>query len=157
MKRFVLFGLLFFGCTRSPSLPAFEMQPIGGGEMLTDDTLARKIVLVNFWATWCGPCRAEMPALQAVYRRHADSGILVLGLLSGDQATDREVGSVASARGVTYPLVRATRELEQRYGGSPSLLPTSLLLDRAGRVIHRWNGAITEVQLEEKVREAIAN
>jgi thiol-disulfide isomerase/thioredoxin len=157
MRSTSLVVLLVLGvaaCSRPGAATRVDLSTLDGAR-ITEDTLAGKLVLVNFWATWCAPCREEMPALQAVYRRHVDNGLVVLGLISGDPADDDEVQSVARSRGVTYPLARSTPALEARYGMG-AMLPTSVLFDRAGRVRARWNGVVTEEELEVKVREALA-
>lgn len=169
MKRVLFLGLLLaFSCTKSRQVGSGGCSTAGevdcrppmavpslDGSQLTDETLGGKIVLVNFWATWCKPCARELPDLEAVYKRHAEQGLVIVGLVSGDQAADDEVFNFAAARGVTYPLARSTPDLEQRFGMG-SVLPMSLLYDRSGKLAQRWNGSITDEILEKKVQELLA-
>src|SRR5262245_45980487 len=76
------------------------------GAALGDEALRGQVTLVNFWATWCAPCAKEIPALQAVYERHRAQGFTVIGMVTGDEATDDNVKAFAAGRKVSYPLVR---------------------------------------------------
>jgi len=61
--------------------------------------------MINFWATWCGPCASELPSLDKVYQRHKDQGYVSVGIVTADRATDEKVQSFAASHGVSYPLV----------------------------------------------------
>ena len=169
MKRTLLVVALgFLACTRgrtgsgSGCSTAGEVDcrpPISAtaldGSALNEDRLGGKVVLINFWATWCKPCALEMPDLEAVFRRHADQGFVVVGLITGDRGDDLDIYNFAAARGVTYPLARSNSELEQKHGMG-GVLPMSVLYDRTGKLQARWNGQITEEQLEAKVLQILA-
>ena len=124
------------------------------GKPLAEDALAGKVVLVNFWATWCGPCAAELPALAAVYERHKARGFVIIGAISAEPADDLDVSNFAGARGVTYPLVRAPASLEKEIGLGHAL-PQTFLYDRKGKLRHTFSGAISERTLEAKVKELL--
>src|SRR5690606_16982844 len=105
------------------------------------------VVLVNFWATWCPPCRFEMPGFQRVYEEYADEGFVILGL-STDRGSRRAVRDFLSERGITYPVAMATAQSVRAFGAG-NLLPTSYLLDRTGKVRYTVRGIYAEPALEQ--------
>ena len=109
-----------------------------------------KVVLVNFWATWCVPCRVEIPALSALYRDYKDRGFVVLGV-----SVDSEVSAVkpfARVMKMNYPvLIGAGREdLSDAYGPFVGF-PTSVLVARDGAVCVRHVGLLSRAKLEEQI------
>jgi thiol-disulfide isomerase/thioredoxin len=124
------------------------------GSKLTDDMFKGKIVLVNFWATWCGPCRQELPALTTVYNRHYADGFTILGIVSSDRASDDQVQAFASKAQVIYPIMRSTYELESKFGMAGAL-PTSFLYDRTGHLRASWRGGIDESALEDQIKSLL--
>ncbi|MEZ4423564.1 MAG: TlpA disulfide reductase family protein [Gemmatimonadota bacterium] len=133
--------------------PAFAYVTLDG-DTVSAEALRGRVVLVNFWATWCAPCRVEMPALQAMAERHADAGLVVLGL-SRDVAPEAQVRAFLDDRGVTYPVAVVGQEAEARFGGVRGY-PTSFLLDRSGRVRHAALGPLAMVSFEPAVRRLLA-
>ncbi len=125
------------------------------GAPLGDEALRGQVILVNFWATWCGPCQREIPALEAVYERHKAEGFTIVGMVTGDPAPDADVKDFAARRAVAYPLVRSAPDLERRFAMGDAL-PTSYLYDRHGRLIRRWQGGIAEDALEDLVKRTLA-
>jgi thiol-disulfide isomerase/thioredoxin len=99
--------------------------------------------IVNFWATWCEPCRLEMPALQKALDRLGERGLHVVGVLALDAADNATAQRFIETMGVSYPTVRAKRDLLNRWGGVGSL-PTTYLVDANGRVVRRYVGASDE-------------
>jgi thiol-disulfide isomerase/thioredoxin len=135
--------------------PPLALTTLDGASLGTD-ALQGKVVLVNFWATWCAPCEREIPALQAVYERHSGDGFTILGMIAGDQSSDGDVKSFAARKAMGYPLVRSGPELERSFGLG-SALPTSVLYDRRGKLVKRWEGDINERALEDLVKRTLAN
>jgi len=100
--------------------PTFDLSALRG-----------KVVIINFWATWCPPCREEMPALNAFYRRHHDQGLEMIGL-SADRPHDR--ASVREAmQSFSYPAAMLDDSTANGFG-TPSVLPITYVIDRAGVV-----------------------
>lgn len=133
--------------------PAYHFTSLDGA-VLSDSTLRGKVVLVNFWATWCVPCRVEMPALDRMQQRHADAGFVVLGL-AVDRVSTEKVREFAEARGVVYPIAHVDAAAERQFGGVRGY-PTSFLLDRSGRIRHTVIGPIAPLSLEPAVRRLLA-
>lgn len=141
------------GLRSGPSAtPQFEYVSLRG-EPLSTESLRGKVVLVNFWATWCLPCRVEMPALDAMHRRHADSGFVVVGL-AVDRVSTEKVREFVAERGVRYPIAHVGPEAEAAFGGVQGY-PMSFLLDRTGRIRHRVIGPVAPVSLEPAVRRLL--
>lgn len=124
------------------------------GQSLSMQQLRGQVVLVNFWATWCPPCRVEMPGFQRVYDSRRAQGFVVLGL-STDAAGAATVSAFLAERGITYPVAMARGDVAQRFGGA-NMLPTSYLVDRAGRIRHEVRGIFTAVALEQAVDRLLA-
>jgi thiol-disulfide isomerase/thioredoxin len=133
--------------------PAFELTTLDG-RRIASDSLAGKVVLVNFWATWCAPCRLEMPGLERVWRARRDEGFVIVGVAT-DRSGPAGVREFAAERGVTYPIAMATAEMVRAFGGYPGL-PTSYLIDRDGRVRHRIVGFYSEPALRAAVSRLLA-
>lgn len=131
--------------------PAFEVVTLAG-DTLAIERLRGQVVLVNFWATWCPPCRVEMPGFQSVYERRRRDGFVILGL-SSDVAS-ASVREFLDERGITYPVAMATRPVTRAFG-DPRLLPTSFLIDRSGRIRHRVEGYFTSVALDQAVQRLL--
>lgn len=134
-------------------VPSYDYRSLTD-EVLSADSLRGRVVLVNFWATWCTPCRVEMPLLESMYERHRAQGFVVVGL-AVDQAPTRTVEEYVRARGVTYPIAHVGGEAERRFGGVRGY-PTSFLLDRTGRIRHTVLGPIGPLSLEPAVRRLLA-
>lgn len=136
----------------SASAPTFQLATLGG-DSISSVGLRGKVVLVNFWATWCPPCRVEMPGFQKVYERKRDEGFVILGI-STDAASD-DVRSFLAERNITYPVAMAAGNVTQRFGGA-NVLPTSFLIDRNGKIRHEVRGIFSSIALERAVDRLLA-
>ena len=134
--------------------PVYAVTTLDGAAISSGE-LRGKVVLVNFWATWCLPCRAEMPLLEAMWKRHRGDDFVLLGL-SVDRTGAEGVREYVTARGVTYPVAVVGSEAEAAFGGVRGI-PTSFLLDREGRVRHRVIGPLAPATLELAVRRLVAD
>lgn len=141
------------GIRNASGAPSYRFALLGGGEAVSD-SLRGKVVLVNFWATWCLPCRAEMPALQMMAARHRDRGLVVLGL-SRDAGPVDGVRRFLAERGIDYPVAVVGPEAERLFGGVAGY-PTSFLIDRSGQVRQQALGPLAMVSFEPAVRRLLA-
>jgi len=128
---------------RRDAVEPFDLERLGGGRLRLEDYRGR-IVLLNIWASWCGPCRAEMPALNALARALADSTFAFI-TATEDVDRDRAVAFVREL-GFPYPVGFGDGRMRGRYYGFG--LPFTVLIDSAGRAMYRWHGYGGEVQLE---------
>lgn len=133
--------------------PAYSVQTLDGRSVDSRDLVGRVVVL-NFWATWCVPCRLEMPSLQRLHERREKDGVVVLGL-STDVGGERAVRDFLEERGITYPVGRATPEHRRVFGGIPGI-PTTFLIDRSGVVRHRVVGYFAPPALAAAVARLVA-
>lgn len=116
-----------------------------------------KLLVVNFWATWCVPCREEMPAFTRVQSRWAGRNVQFLGLAQDDPA---KVARFGKQLAINYPLWTGgdeVAELSRRLGNRLGVLPHTVILDPNGRVLDRKVGPYTEAALEERLRAFAAN
>jgi cytochrome c biogenesis protein CcmG, thiol:disulfide interchange protein DsbE len=138
---------------RDASVPQFTVQTLDGAT-ISMDSLRGKVVLVNVWATWCAPCRVEMPLLEATWQRHRAAGLVLLGA-SVDRGDPAEVRAFITSREITYPIAVVGDDVIRELGGVFGY-PTSVLIGRDGRILHRVTGPIGPVTLEPAIRRALA-
>src|SRR5579884_597200 len=112
------------------SLPGFSVKDLQGHTISSAD-LRGKVVLIDFWATWCEPCKKEMPGYQSLADRYGSQGFVVIGFKFETMPDMEDPLQFAKKIGVHYPLAVATEELKQKFGGIKGL-PTTLLYDRQG-------------------------
>ena len=128
--------------------PDFKLETLDG-KTLTLAAYKGKVILLNFWATWCGPCRAEIPDLIALQNKYKDR-LQILGLVVDDDDEDA-IKTFVSEFGINYPVAIATNELRLQYGGI-SALPTSFVLDGEGRIVQKHEGLRDPVLYETEIR-----
>lgn len=133
--------------------PTFALTTLDGVPVSTA-SLRGRVVLLNFWATWCPPCRVEMPGFQRVYDRRKDEGFTIVGV-STDASGSRHVERFLFEHGITYPVAMASGGIARDFGGVRAL-PTSFLIDRQGRIRHQVEGAFAEAALNQAVGRLLA-
>jgi cytochrome c biogenesis protein CcmG, thiol:disulfide interchange protein DsbE len=128
--------------------PAFSLISLDG-DSVSLDALRGQVVLVNFWASWCPPCRVEMPGFERVYRARRDDGFVIVGIAT-DRHAEADIRAFVAEHDITYPILLATQQVVRDYGGVRAL-PESFLLDREGRIRHRVVGYFAEPSLRAAV------
>ncbi len=146
-----------------PAVYVFEAGPAPAtnwkttaGESLSLESLRGKVVLIDFWATWCKPCVKTMPELDAVYRDYQKQGLVVVGV-SVDQGDDREkkVKKFLSKKPVGYPIAIDNAEGSSWEAFNVAVLPTLYLIDREGRILERWTGVVDMAAVRAAVDRAV--
>ena len=134
------------------AMPELVMTQLDGGTWRLAEHRGQ-VVLINYWATWCGPCREEMPGLAEVARESGAQGLAVVGV-SLDKGDRSAVQAFVDHYKVPYPVVfpAALSQVEQGMEG----IPTTILVDRAGRVVKTYVGAVRRVDFEMDVKSALA-
>jgi peroxiredoxin len=151
--------LAVLASTASPALapataaPDFMLHAMTGPNLQLKDQRGR-VVMVNFWATWCGPCRQEMPQLNRLYEKYRASGFVLLGVNVDDDAS--KAAEVATKLGVTFPVLLDTdKKVSKLY--DLSTMPSTVIIDRDGKVryMHRGYLAGYEDNYEKQIRELL--
>lgn len=124
---------------RSDKAPNFVWRDING-KQVAFDAFHSKVTLVNFWATWCGPCRKEIPDLEAIHKKYKDKGVKVIGIsLDRGPGVLTSVAEFATKFKMTYPVVIDNGELEQIYGNIRAI-PTTFIINKEGKIVDRLIG-----------------
>jgi thiol-disulfide isomerase/thioredoxin len=131
--------------------PPFLLEDLDGN-VISTAAWQGKVVLVNFWATWCPPCREEIPLLIELAEKYKNE-LLVIGI-SVDDDPPSEVRRFARMAGINYPIVMRSRELMAEYGGIPAL-PTSFLINKEGGVVQKHEGLFSPDLYETEIRALI--
>lgn len=133
--------------------PDFSLQTLEGGTYTLSE-LRGQVVLVNLWATWCPPCRAEMPAIQKVYEEYQGQGLVVLGINSTVQDELSAVAPFIVDYGLTFPiLLDETGQVSSTY--QLRSLPSSYFIDRAGIIRYVVSGPMSEALLYARIEELL--
>jgi thiol-disulfide isomerase/thioredoxin len=143
------------GCTRGQRDCLPEVNYIDTtGVAYNRDTLAGKIVLVNFWATWCHPCQKEIPDLSKAYDKYKAKGVVFLGVMT-DTPDNQTLLNFQSDYDMTYPVVRANSDLMVSYN-YPDALPTTFVYDRGGKQVYTHVGPLRESDLDTLLGQLVA-
>ena len=129
--------------------PQFAVKDLNGRSVRLSDYQG-KVVLVNFWATWCPPCRAEMPDLVKLQSEYGKDGLQIIGVTYPPEEKAR-VRTFANSLKVNYPIVLGTRELKARFS-SEEILPLTVVIDRDGKVSDIISGILLRQEFDEKIK-----
>ena len=128
--------------------PDFKLKDFGGKDLSLEASRG-KVILLNFWATWCGPCRAEIPELIALQNRYKEH-LQIIGLVVDDD-DENEIRKVITSEGMNYPVALADTETRFAYGGIAAL-PTVFVINADGRVVQKHVGLFDPALYETEVR-----
>jgi thiol-disulfide isomerase/thioredoxin len=143
------------GCTKGQRDCLPDVNYIDtGGVAYSHDSLAGKVVLVNFWATWCRPCQMEIPDLSRTYDKYKAKGVVFLGVMT-DSPDDQNLLNFQSDYNMTYPVVRASSDVMVSYN-YPDALPTTFVFDRGGKQVFSHVGPLRERELDTLLAQLVA-
>jgi thiol-disulfide isomerase/thioredoxin len=129
-------------------MPPFLVNDLDGN-VISTAAWHGKVVLLNFWATWCPPCREEIPMMIELASRYKDR-LQIIGV-SMDDAPPEEVREFAKHEGITYPVIMGSRSISAEYGGVPAL-PTSFVVNTDGRIVQKHTGLYSLEVYDNEVR-----
>jgi thiol-disulfide isomerase/thioredoxin len=133
--------------------PDFELPALDGKNLKLSD-LRGKAVLLNFWATYCGPCKIEMPWFVELQKEYGPQGFQIVGVAMDDASTE-DIARFAKEMGVNYPILLGKDSVAQSYGGV-SVLPTTFFLDRDGKLIAREFGLRSRSDFVDDIKKALS-
>lgn len=152
---------LVFGCGEAPvpaslgpgdPAPDFTIKTLDGDKVAIKD-LRGKLVLLNFWATYCEPCREEMPALMSLHKAYKTKDFVVIGV-SLDETGEAAVRPFVEAMRIEYPILIGNSAVFTRYRGFG--IPTTVLISRGGKLVHKWVGAQSRQEFESAILRELA-
>jgi thiol-disulfide isomerase/thioredoxin len=138
------------------SAPAFTLATLDGKKVSMSDFKGRP-VLVNFWGTYCGPCKVEMPWLDEFSKKYAADGLEVLGMTYDVEVGKETIGNEVKKLGVTYPVLLTDEKVQTAYLSDSEVLPMSFYVDKSGTVTEVTAGLGTKDELEAQVKAVIAS
>ncbi len=160
----VIAGMLYFGFHmarrpgRTPGIakittaPDFTLDSLDGKSVRLSD-LRGKAVLLNFWATWCGPCKIEMPWFVELQKEYGPQGLQVVGVAMDDSSKD-DIAKFAKDMGVNYPVLLGKEAVGDAYGGVPAL-PETFFISRDGKIVDKIIGLKGRSEIEDAVKKAL--
>jgi thiol-disulfide isomerase/thioredoxin len=138
--------------TKSTVAPDFSLESLDGKTMRLSD-FRGKAVLLNFWATWCGPCKIEMPWFVDLQKQYGSQGLQIVGVAM-DDGSKEDIAKFARDMGVNYPILIGKESVGDQYGGVPAL-PESFIIARDGKIVDKIVGLRGKSEIEDSIKKAL--
>lgn len=139
--------------TNAPA-PDFTLQSLDGKTVRLSDYRGKAVVL-NFWATWCGPCKIEMPWFVDLQKQYGPSGVQFLGVAMDDAST-KDIAEFAQSMNVNYPILIGKEAVGDAYGGV-QFLPETFYLDRNGKIVDKAFGLKGRGEIEDDIKKIVGS
>jgi len=133
--------------------PDFELKSLEG-KPIKLSSLRGKAVILDFWATWCGPCKIEMPWLVDLQKKYQEQGLVVLGVAM-DDSSNADIAKFAKEMNVNYTVLKGTDPVGDAYGGVDGL-PITFYVGRDGMIVDKSLGLVNKSEIEENIQKALA-
>ncbi len=133
--------------------PDFELKSLDGKTVRLTDYRG-KAVLLNFWATWCQPCKIEMPWFAELQKQYGPEGLQIVGIAVDEDASPSDLAKFAGDLGVNYPILVGKESVEDQYGGV-QFLPATLYIDREGKIVDKVFGLKGRGEIEATIKKAL--
>lgn len=137
---------------KSTPAPDFTLESLDGKNMRLSD-FRGKAVLLNFWATWCGPCKIEMPWFVDFQKEYGSQGLQIVGVAMDDSSKE-DIAKFAQEMGVNYPVLLGKEAVGDEYGGVPAL-PESFFIGRNGKIVDKIIGLKGKAEIEDSIKKAL--
>jgi thiol-disulfide isomerase/thioredoxin len=134
--------------------PDFTLKTLDGKDVSLS-SMKGKAVMVNFWATWCEPCKIEMPWMVELQDKYRKDGFEIIGVAM-DDSDNKEIAAFAKKMNVNYTILKGSEKVADLYGGLDGL-PTNFFLDRNGKVIDSFKGLRSESVIVDDIKKALAS
>jgi peroxiredoxin len=143
------------GCTESagPAKLDFTVKDMNGASVTLADYKG-KVILLNFWATWCGPCKLEIPAFVELYDQYKDQGFVILGMLTDDTPSADELRAFVTEYKMNYPILYSQEEISDAFGPIYGI-PTSFFIGRDGSICEKHMGPATKTEFERTLKSLL--
>jgi thiol-disulfide isomerase/thioredoxin len=145
-------GSASLGLLKSGPAPDFTLESLDGKSMRLSD-LRGKAVLLNFWATWCSPCKIEMPWFIDLQKQYGAQGLQIVGVAMDDSSKE-DISKFAKDMGVNYPVLLGKEAVGDAYGGVPAL-PESFFIGRDGKIVDKIIGLKGKAEIEDSIKKAL--
>ena len=137
---------------QSSVAPDFSLESLDGKNLRLSD-LRGKAVLLNFWATWCSPCKIEMPWFVDLQKEYGSQGLQIVGVAM-DDASKEDISKFAKDMGVNYTILLGKESVGDQYGGVPAL-PETFFIGRDGKIVDKIIGLKGKGEIEEAIQKAL--
>jgi peroxiredoxin len=134
--------------------PAWKLQDLDGHSVSSED-FKGKVVILDFWATWCGPCRAEIPGLSELQSQYQKKGLAVIGI-SLDEGGPDAVKDFVAKTGMNYRVLMGNEKVQQDFGGMDAI-PMTFVIDRQGNIVKQHLGLTDKSEFEAEIKQLLAN
>lgn len=138
--------------SRAEPAPAWELKDIDGKTVKLSD-FQGKVVILDFWATWCPPCRAEIPHFVELQKQYQDQGLVVIGV-SLDQGGPEVVSAFAKQQKINYPVVMGNEAVAKQYGNIEAI-PTTFIIDPKGNIAGKHEGFTDKSVFEDEIKKLL--